>query len=153
MRDSRGIVGRYPLPVQRYFSTFPGSWPGAGLLLLRIVVGGAVSMQGVVYLARTIEPNAVTWLAGLLAVVSGLALLAGFLTPASGVIAGLTTLYMVATSWTATGTSVLIDRFAGLILIVDAAALALLGPGAHSLDARLFGRREIIVPHDPMSKP
>ena len=101
-------------------------------------------MQGVVYLARTIEPSALTWLAGALAVVSGLALLAGFLTPASGAIAGLTTLFIVAT-WTPPGTSVLVDRFAALILIVDAAALALLGPGAHSLDARLFGRREIII--------
>ena len=133
--------------MQRYFSTFPGSLPGIGLLLLRIVVGGAASMQGVVYLARTIEPNALTWLAGALAVVSGLALLAGFLTPASGATAALTTLFIVAT-WTATGTSVLIDRFAALVLIVDAAALALLGLGAHSLDARLFGRREIIIPPD-----
>jgi len=56
--------------VQRYFSTFPGSWPGIGLLLLRIVVGGAASMQGMVYLARTIEPTALTWLAGVFAVVS-----------------------------------------------------------------------------------
>jgi hypothetical protein len=35
-----------------------------------------------------------------------------------------------------------------------AAATALLGPGAYSLDARLFGRREIIIPqasnpHEP----
>jgi hypothetical protein len=29
---------------------------------------------------------------------------------------------------------------------VDAVALAMLGPGAHSVDARLFGRREIIIP-------
>jgi uncharacterized membrane protein YphA (DoxX/SURF4 family) len=136
--------------VQRYFSTFPGSWPGVGLLLLRIVVGGAASSEGVVYLARTTEPGAVTWLAGALAIVSGLALLAGFLTPASGAIAGLTTAFIVAT-WTPPGTSVLVDRFAALILIVDAAALALLGPGAHSLDARLFGRREIIIRQDPLS--
>src|SRR5260370_42412337 len=93
--------------VQRYFSTFPGGWPGVGLLLLRIVVGGAASMQGVVYLARTIEPSALTWLAGALAVVSGLALLAGFLPPASGAIAGLTTGLIVAT-WTPPLTSVLI---------------------------------------------
>ena len=56
-------------------------------------------------------------------------------------------------TWTATGTSVLIDRFAALVLIVDAAALALLGPGAHSLDARLFGRREIFIPPSRATKP
>jgi hypothetical protein len=32
---------------------------------------------------------------------------------------------------------------------VMAAALACLGPGAFSLDARRFGRREIVVPHIP----
>jgi hypothetical protein len=31
-------------------------------------------------------------------------------------------------------------------LAAISAALALLGPGAFSLDARLFGRREIIIP-------
>jgi uncharacterized membrane protein YphA (DoxX/SURF4 family) len=135
--------------VQRYFSTFPGSWPGVGLLLLRVVVGGAASTQGVIYLTHAIEPTALTWIAGVLAVVSGVALVTGFLTPASGVVAGLTTLFIVAT-WTPPGASVLIDRLATFILIVDAAALALLGPGALSLDARLFGRREIIIPDDPL---
>jgi uncharacterized membrane protein YphA (DoxX/SURF4 family) len=119
-----------------------------GLLLLRIVVGGAASLQGAVYLTHMNEPNALTWMAGLLAVVSGVALVAGFLTPASGAAAGLTTLFIVAT-WTPPGASVLIDRAAALVLVVDATALSLLGPGALSLDARLFGRREIIIPHNP----
>lgn len=34
-----------------------------------------------------------------------------------------------------------------LNLIVLTAAIALLGPGAFSLDARMFGRREILIPH------
>ena len=83
-------------------------------------------MQGVAYLSRTLEPNALTWLAGELVVVSGLALLAGFLTPASGAIAGLTAVLIVA-AWTPPGTSVLIERFVALILIV-ADALVLLDP-------------------------
>src|SRR5262249_11162123 len=135
--------------VQRYFSTFPGSWPGVGLLLLRIVVGGAALTQGAVFLTHTIEPTVLTWIAGALAVVSGVALIAGFLTPASGAVAGLTTLF-IATTWTPASASVLVDRFAAVILIVDAAALVLLGPGAVSLDARLFGRREIIISGDPL---
>jgi uncharacterized membrane protein YphA (DoxX/SURF4 family) len=136
--------------VQRYFSTFPGSWPGVGLLALRIVVGGAASMQGAVCLTHVNDASALMWIPGALAVVSGGALVAGFLTPASGAVAGLTTLFIVAT-WRPPEASVLIDRFAALILMVDAAALALLGPGAHSLDARLFGRREIVIPQDPLS--
>ena len=35
-----------------------------------------------------------------------------------------------------------------LVLLAVAAALVLLGPGALSLDARLFGRREIVFLHD-----
>jgi uncharacterized membrane protein YphA (DoxX/SURF4 family) len=34
-------------------------------------------------------------------------------------------------------------------LAVISVALVLLGPGAVSLDARLFGRREIIIPGPP----
>ena len=34
---------------------------------------------------------------------------------------------------------------ATIYLIVMAAAVPLLGPGAFSLDARLFGRREIVI--------
>jgi len=134
--------------VQRYFSTFPGSWPGVGLLLLRIVVGGAASLQGIACLTHINDANALLWIGGGLALVSGAAVVAGFLTPASGAVAGLATSFIVA-AWTPPGGSMRIDPLTALILIVNAAALALLGPGAHSLDARLFGRREIVIPPDP----
>ena len=32
-------------------------------------------------------------------------------------------------------------------VIVLTTAIALLGPGAFSIDARMFGRREILIPH------
>ena len=32
------------------------------------------------------------------------------------------------------------------VLVLDAAALGLLGPGAYSIDARLFGRRVTVLP-------
>ena len=118
--------------MQRYFSTFPGSWPGVGLLLLRVVVGGAATIQGAVHLTHMNEPNALMGIAGALAAVAGLAILC------------------IAT-WAPPNTSALIDRLAVLIVVVDAAALALLGPGALSIDARLFGRREITIPRDPLA--
>jgi hypothetical protein len=50
-------------------------------------------------------------------------------------------------TWTpsAPASNLLVDKMAAFFLIADAAALALLGPGAHSMDAYLFGRREIII--------
>jgi hypothetical protein len=39
-----------------------------------------------------------------------------------------------------------ISTFVAFNLASISAALVLLGPGAFSLDARLFGRREIIIP-------
>jgi uncharacterized membrane protein YphA (DoxX/SURF4 family) len=38
-----------------------------------------------------------------------------------------------------------------ILIALMAVAVALLGPGAFSLDARLFGRREIVIP--PVSTP
>ena len=35
-----------------------------------------------------------------------------------------------------------------LFTIVDTAALGLLGPGGYSLDARLFGRRRVVLATD-----
>jgi hypothetical protein len=36
-----------------------------------------------------------------------------------------------------------------LNVIVQTTVIALLGPGAFSIDARMFGRREILIPHTP----
>jgi uncharacterized membrane protein YphA (DoxX/SURF4 family) len=45
-----------------------------------------------------------------------------------------------------TGANHHISALAAFNLAAISAALVLLGPGAFSLDARLFGRREIIIP-------
>lgn len=55
-------------------------------------------------------------------------LAAGFMTPAAAVVAA-ATLWFCDAPW----------------LAAIAIALALLGPGAYSVDARLFGRREIVI--------
>src|SRR5688500_7430569 len=67
--------------LQRLFSTFPGGWPGIGLLLLRAMVGLILIAQGLPYLIDGSHPWGVTLAAGALAVASGFCLLFGFLTP------------------------------------------------------------------------
>ena len=102
-------------------------------------------MQGGLYLATGAPTTPLSWALGLLAVAGGVALLAGFLTPIAGAVAGLTTFYLAATWDPSPAPLFFIDRFAALLVLADTAALAMLGPGAHSLDAYLFGRREILV--------
>jgi hypothetical protein len=41
------------------------------------------------------------------------------------------------------------DWLTMVFIVVVVAAIILLGPGSLSLDARLFGRREIIIPRGP----
>jgi hypothetical protein len=46
-----------------------------------------------------------------------------------------------------------LDGSTAALVVIDAIALAMLGPGAHSIDAHLFGRREIIIPDDSRRRP
>jgi uncharacterized membrane protein YphA (DoxX/SURF4 family) len=116
--------------------------------LLRTAAGSAAATYGGLFLANMTEPTANSWAVGLLAIISGLALVAGVFTPGAAVAVSLATLFIAGTWAPPAGTTVRIDRAAVLLVIVDAMALALLGPGAHSIDAYLFGRREIILPSD-----
>jgi uncharacterized membrane protein YphA (DoxX/SURF4 family) len=102
----------------------------------------------VLSLTRTGEPGAGAWVLGVTAIISGAALIAGLFTPATAVVASTTTLWFAVTGVLGTG-GVHIDRLNTILVIADGVALALLGPGAHSIDAHLFGRREIILPNDP----
>lgn len=131
--------------MQRLFSSFPADWPGLGLLLLRAAVGVSLVIRGGACLAaRDQETSA--WVIGLLVLATGAALLIGLLTPVAGALAALDGVG-VALSWLPSPVS---DGLGGaqaaVFLAVMAVAILLLGPGAFSLDARLFGRREIVIP-------
>jgi hypothetical protein len=114
------------------------------LLLLRLAVGSLALAEGVACV--TAHSAALTLLAGGIVFASGVALLIGLVTPLAGVLVMLGVIG-AALSWLPTPAfqgfeSKVMTGFVGIV----AAAIVLLGPGALSLDSRLFGRREIIIP-------
>jgi uncharacterized membrane protein YphA (DoxX/SURF4 family) len=129
-----------------FHSTFPSGWPGVGLLLLRAAVGAVVAVQGGVWLVEGVNLKFGAWLTGMLAVACGVSLLAGFLTPLASILASLGSV-SVALSWIpAPAPYLLDDKLSITFVVIMTVAIFLIGPGAFSLDARLFGRREIIIP-------
>jgi hypothetical protein len=88
-------------------------------------------------------------LGGLLGLAAGGSLVAGLLTPVGGVLVGLGALG-IGFSVVPTATPNLLDsKLSVLFTGIMTAAILFLGPGAFSLDALLFGRREIIIPPPP----
>jgi len=119
--------------VQRLFSTFPCGLPGAGLVLLRAAVALPLLNAGLL----TIVSSSPAILEVVTAVAAVL-LLIGLWTPLAGALIAVAELGLAglhpAEPWTYV-------RFATM-----GAALAMLGPGGCSVDARLFGRKQIRIP-------
>jgi uncharacterized membrane protein YphA (DoxX/SURF4 family) len=131
--------------LQRAFSGFPTGYPGLALLLLRLVVGGAASSQAWLHIAANHGALDSSVAVALLAFVTGLALIIGFMTPIASVLLSAGGLLLMVDSGI-TGHLLLFESgMARLEFFATAAALISLGPGALSVDARLYGRREIEV--------
>ena len=124
--------------MQRLFSIFPNSWPGAGLLALRICAALPLIAGTVDAYTNVASPH---W--ALLEVGSALIamlFIAGFCTPigaAGQVVIEMWLLFASRPFSTVAALSALVGI-----------SLFLLGPGAWSVDARLFGRRRIELPRD-----
>jgi uncharacterized membrane protein YphA (DoxX/SURF4 family) len=100
------------------------------------------------------EPTPASWALAGLAVLSGLGLVAGFLTPAAAAGVSVSTLAIAAASPAVigaglAGASVAASWQGPGFVAANGLALAMLGPGALSIDAWLFGRREIVIPDTP----
>jgi hypothetical protein len=115
---------------------FPQGGPGFGLVLLRIAAVGMFAlnvMHGFDFF------NNVHWLVISLIGVISLGLLLGFLTPILSIIACIAALpNLFFTNQT-------ID-VVYIIRILTSASLFFLGPGAYSVDAKLFGLQVTVVP-------
>ena len=133
------------MALQRTFSGFPTGCPGLGLLLLRLVVGGTASSQAWLLIAANHGVMSACVVAALLAFVTGLAIVIGFMTPIASVLLSAGGLLLTVDSSTSGHLPLFESGLARLEFIAISTALISLGPGALSLDARLYGRREIEV--------
>ena len=121
--------------MQRLFSTFADGFPGGGILLLRLLAGGALINRGIAAINAGPEAGLVLQMVGAAA---GLLILGGLWTPVVGVLAGMVEAWIACTQ---PGTQSLAIMLAGLGI-----SLAMIGPGAWSIDARLYGRKQLVPP-------
>jgi putative oxidoreductase len=122
--------------VRRLFSTFAHGAPGLGLLLLRVVAGMCLVFQAVI--AMRDDPPVASTLLYMLTGALGALLLVGLWTPVSG-----TVLAIIASSSAFLHQAEFLN---GVLLAALGAGLALLGPGAWSVDAHLFGWKRVELP-------
>src|ERR1700761_6994056 len=116
--------------MQRLFSMFPAGLPGVALLLLRIAIAGLLSVST---LSNAPAESIPAWMA-ISVGITCLLLIIGALTP----LASLTAVAIEATLWLRT------DGLTSASLALDmlvSLSMFFLGPGAYSLDSKMFGRR------------
>ena len=122
--------------MRRLFSTFARGWPAVGLLLLRLVVAMALLDRA----GSTLWSNPPLQLgvvsAGL--VLAAMLLIVGLWTPiAASSLAAIELWKLFAMP---------ADRWVYIFLATLGVALAILGPGTWSIDARLYGWKRIELP-------
>ena len=128
------------------FRTYPGSLAGVGLLLLRLALGGSVSIHAVQCLSDSGMLVQSAAFFNLVGIISGLSIIVGFLTPIASLITGLVILSLVILNPEACNSPLVKTTFGFVVMLTVSAVIPLLGPGAFSIDAHLFGRRKVIIP-------
>jgi len=127
--------------LRRSFSAFPDGWPGQGLLLLRVTVGLPLVYWGMTDLLAG-HFLAIPELTG---AVAGVLLISGLFTPVAGaiiVLAEASAAFSPASAYHA-------GPWIRIFLAALGASVAMIGPGAWSVDARRFGRRVFEIGESP----
>jgi putative oxidoreductase len=122
--------------LRRLFSTFAPGWPGAGLLLMRLVAGSCLVIHGSARLQHGPSTQFVAF--GVFAITIGLLLFAGLWTPLAGSLVAALAMWNILITQPK-------DPSACILMATIGVSLALVGPGAWSVDARLFGWKRIDV--------
>lgn len=122
--------------MQRLFSTFADGWPGAGILLIRLLAGAGL-IRGAASGVHP-EPNAGSLPLHMIAAAAGVLILVGLWTPIVGATAGVLELWIWLTHPAL--------QSSAIVLATLGASIAMIGPGAWSIDARLYGRKQILPP-------
>src|SRR5262249_12466975 len=128
------------------FSSFPDEWPGAGLLLLRVATGSGLLAQGINYFTDKHDIRLMVLVVAVLMVLLGGLLLAGSRSRWAAGAAAITSLMSVCPWFPVPRMGLFETPISTLLAATIATALVCLGPGAFSIDARVFGRREVIIP-------
>jgi len=122
--------------MQRLFSTFANGWPGIGLLIQRLLIGAALVHFGIAQVEQI--QNAAIFVRSFIEAIAGILLILGLWTPVAGTLAALTEIWRICC-----GSG---DLWTVIILATLAIGLAMIGPGAWSIDACLFGRKHMDIP-------
>lgn len=122
--------------VQRLYSMFPLGGPGIGLVLLRLSLAALLLLD--IDAVSVTLPGRLVW-PGIVIMTAALAL--GILTPIVSLLGFLVACIALA-QWNPAAAAT------ALLTMLNTASLFLLGPGAYSLDGRIYGRRILILPRD-----
>jgi putative oxidoreductase len=121
--------------MQRLFSIFPNSWPGGGLLVLRLAASGFLLTQGATQLLPATRSDGMT--PAVVGIAAALLLLIGLWTPVGCLLAA------AAESWLLVGAGIAVQP--AILLISICVAVAMLGPGSWSIDSVLYGRQRLDI--------
>ena len=119
--------------MQRLFTTFADGWPGFGLLIQRLVTSAALLHSGIVLFWDT--TNGVDVAPRATEAALAIFILIGLWTPIAGLLVASLEIRIALSCPSGPATPILLATLG--------ATLAMIGPGAFSLDARLFGRKHI----------